>query len=434
LRLNQWSWYGKLIRASVDFENKDLKDAFSRVKTVSDDLFKNLSDRFQGDGFKEAFPDTSISFQFNPDTQIDIYKSALIYVDDGFNSLLQDKGSGIQSSVIIELFTYYTKNHAQAPSLLAIEEPELYLHPQARRVLSHQLDEFIDGDRNQVIVATHSPEFISSAHETLNIHVIRKEGGNKSVAYKTTFDHSKEKQILLKRHNAEMFFADMVVLVEGGDKYVVEALASEYSKHRRAEGVRIGHSWLDSHNISVIKVGGKHEFHKYFRKLKELNIRCFILADFDFFLRELDQFFAKLGKNTKQYCDELNQLRQQMGDTNGVKRLVEIPEKHHADTRAYLSKLKPKDVFIMERDLEGCFTAKCTGLLDGAHRKFGKEEKPIYIVTELVSESIGIAELIETAEFYSLFEAMTAGFPKVEPSGEIMDDPHDITAADETAD
>lgn len=67
-----------------------------------------------------AFPNTKISFQFNPEKQ-DIYKNTQIYIDDWFNSPLQDKGSWIQSAVIIGLFDFYVRNIAHSwNSLLAI--------------------------------------------------------------------------------------------------------------------------------------------------------------------------------------------------------------------------------------------------------------------------------------------------------------------------
>ena len=91
----------------------------------------------------------------------------MLYVDDGFKSLLTDKGSGIQSAVIIGLFSYYTKYvNAVTSALLCIEEPELYLHPHARRLISDRLTDFI-GEKNQVIITTHSADFSEQAERTL---------------------------------------------------------------------------------------------------------------------------------------------------------------------------------------------------------------------------------------------------------------------------
>jgi len=293
LRINQWSWFGKLLKSYINSNDADLSDAFQTLKRVSDGLFSRLHVEIINSNIKIAFPDTNISFQFNPDTKIDIYKSTLVYVDDGFNSVLQDKGSGIQSAVIIGLFDFYTRKIAHcSSSLMAIEEPELYLHPQARRVISNRLDDFLDGGKNQVIVSTHSSEFISAAHENINIIVVRKDNDNGTLAYNATFTEAKEKQILVKTQNAEMFFADKVILVEGGDKYILEACARYYG--RNVYGT-LGENWLNDKNISIISAGGKNEFWKYVNKLNELSIEWFILSDFDFLLRGLNDYTHRMG-------------------------------------------------------------------------------------------------------------------------------------------
>ncbi len=431
LRINQWSWFGKLLKEYIKADDPDLKDAFKMLESASNGVFKELQDEINNSKVKVAFPDTSISFQFNPATKIDIYKSALIYVNDGFNSLLQDKGSGIQSAVIIGLYNYYTNNIAHtSSSLLAVEEPEIYLHPQARRVISHRIDDFLQGNKNQVIITTHSTEFITSAHENLNIISVRKDALNGSKATNTKFNTSKEKQILVKSQNAEMFFADKVILVEGGDKYIVEAVAHHLGKYLNPD---LGENWLNEQNISVIAVGGKGEFSKYLKKLNELNTPVYILADFDFFLRGLSRFFSDLSYEQK-VLDELNGLKSKLQldtyelskeiinqikaftvnfkDTGlkvdeaeirkafkekiSAKRLCHFPEEKQGHIKAYLKRLERINVFVLENELENYFTEKCKSLLKGIN---GKEERPIHIVSELISDDLQIDTLIETDEY-----------------------------------
>jgi len=431
LRINQWSWFGKLLKEYIKADDPDLKDAFQMLEAASNGVFKELQDEINNSKVKVAFPDTSISFQFNPATKIDIYKSALIYVNDGFNSLLQDKGSGIQSAVIIGLYNYYTNNIAHtSSSLLAVEEPEIYLHPQARRVISHRIDDFLQGNKNQVIITTHSTEFITSAHENLNIISVRKDALNGSKATNTKFNTSKEKQILVKSQNAEMFFADKVILVEGGDKYIVEAVAHNLGKYLNPD---LGENWLNEQNISVISVGGKGEFSKYLKKLNELNTPVYILADFDFFLRGLSRFFSDLSYEQK-VLDELNGLKSKLQldtyelskeiinqikaftvnfkDTGlkvdeaeirkafkekiSAKRLCHFPEEKQGHIKAYLKRLERINVFVLENELENYFTEKCKSLLKGIN---GKEERPIHIVSELISDDLQIDTLIETDEY-----------------------------------
>lgn len=435
LRINQWSWFGKLLRESIKPENTSLQDAFTQLEKASNSVFGEIQSKLTDSKTQIAFPGTTISFQFNPGTKIDIYKSTLVYVDDGFKSLLQDKGSGIQSAVIIGLFDYYTRNIAhRACSLLVIEEPELYLHPQARRVISNRLDDFLDKGKNQVIITTHSSEFITSAHEDVNIILVRKEGG-KTKAYNTTFEHSKDRQILLKTQNAEMFFADKVILVEGGDKYIFEAVCQDYGKNNK----HLGEHWLNDYNYSVIAVGGKGEFWKYAKKLNDLHIPFIIIADFDFLLRGLHEYFNKIeDKNLAQKhstvmskissvpkedvadnCETLiEQFINDMGrEGKTIKKdcikkcLPSQPKKKKlsdfADTdqeilAAYRTEVRKNRLFILTGELENYYTDSCKESLGG--KKLGKEETPIYIVSELVSEDKPISQFIETKEYIEIVE------------------------------
>lgn len=439
LRINQWSWFGKLLREYIKSDNEKLKKAFSELKLASNDVFSELETEINNPKVQVAFPNTKISFQFNPDTKLDIYKSALIYVDDGFNSLLQEKGSGIQSAVVIGLYNYYTNYIANlSSSLLVVEEPEIYLHPQARRVISNRIDDFLQGDKNQVIITTHSTEFISSAHENLNI-IVTKKNDNGTTARNANFDDSKDKQILVKSQNAEMFFADKVILVEGGDKYIVESLSHYFGKVLMTE---IGSNWLNDLNISVISVGGKSEFSKYVKKLNQLEIPVFVLADFDFFLRglseyitclDLKKFLAKdlnaiksklsvnqivFSKKVLEFITDFSnkissegfkvdekEVRKSIKDNFRAKKISHMPVESHTIIRNFLKLLKKYNVFILENELEDYYTDLCKANIKNIN---GKEERPIYIVSQLVNEHTPINSLIIETEFVDFFPFVIA--------------------------
>lgn len=440
LRINQWTWFGKLLKEYIKSDDPELNKAFDLLKTASNGVFKDLQDVINNSKVKIAFPDTSVSFQFNSDTKIDIYKSALIYVNDGFNSLLQDKGSGIQSAVIIGLYHYYTNFIAHtSSSLLAVEEPEIYLHPQARRVISQRIDDFLEGNKNQVIITTHSTEFITSAHENLNIISVRKQNQLGTLGTNTTFNNSKEKQILIKTQNAEMFFADKVILVEGGEKYIIEALAKFYGKELNKA---LGENWLNEQNISVISVGGKSEFSKYVKKLNSLKIPSFVLADFDFFLKGLSKYFQEIGYK-KEVHDELNSLKSKLNISNfdlsrkiidhidnfinsielegikisqtKIKSTIKEPFKakklEHFSVELqgiiieYLKRLKTINLYILNGELEDYFTESCNSKCHGIS---GKEEKPIFIVSQLIPSGEKIETLINYDEYLEFLNTVAS--------------------------
>ncbi len=447
LRINQWSWYGKLLRASIDTDHPELVQSFDKLKEASEKVFANLKKDINHSKINVAFPDTEISIQFNPDSKIDVYKQALIYVDDGFKSQLQEKGSGIQSAVIIGLFNYYTKHIAhQASSLLIVEEPEIYLHPQARRVVSDRIDDFLDDNKNQVILTTHSIEFITSAHDSLNIILAKKSKSIGTEATNTNFSSPKEKSILIKKQNTEMFFADKVLLVEGGEKYIIEAVASYYGITKKPF---LGPNWLNEKNCSVIEVEGKTEFWKYYNKLQELEIQNFILADFDFFFRSLGDFFTKtsweneniqkhqelngeLGKiddslpedlleeieKLKKFAEDkgfkldAKKVRREMRKSIRLKKFTDVPGELQGEVKALIKDLRRKNLFLTSGELEDYFTENLKNETNGKH--LGKKEIPVFIVSELLEEPSDIIKFIDCDEYIKFLDIVTADI--IDPS------------------
>src|SRR5699024_7009290 len=99
-----------------------------------------------------------------------------------------------------------------------------------RRMLSNEFDEFLSGSDSQVIVASHSSDFLRNT-EIENIVVVRKSPcDNSTRIYKLenredkVQEMQKIKQFLWGR-NSEIFFAEKVILVEGGEEYIIPIIA-----------------------------------------------------------------------------------------------------------------------------------------------------------------------------------------------------------------
>jgi putative ATP-dependent endonuclease of OLD family len=401
LRINQYSWFGKLLKAYIKTDSEELNNAFKLVKDASDELFLGLKEKVAEKEIDIAFPNTTISFQFNPDTKQDIHKSTLIYVNDGFNSELKDKGAGIQSAVIISLYDFYVRNIVHTgSSLLAVEEPELYLHPHGRRVLSNKLSQFIDNGKNQIILTTHSSEFLSSIHETQNIIVAQK-NGVATQAHNIYFNSPKRKQILIKKQNAEMFFADAVILTEGADKYFIEEAAKNFGLNFEfltsdGEIIKLGENWLNDYNVSILNCGGKAELWKYSEILNEISIKHIVTADFDFLRDGLNNYFTKLGFN-QSYSDKLNALK------SGISEKIQGKYKHLGQLDdfnplklsivEYLESLHQYNIFIFTGELENFYKIKPS--LD-------KEGGVIETMGKLIEDSQSLEEYVEISEYYSM--------------------------------
>ena len=268
LKITKWSWYGKLLQKKWnDSCNEEHQEA---IQQSSDDLkqtigqvYANLKEDINSQ-LKTTLSLMNVKVDINmlESKSEDYYKNIRLSVNDGVETPLENKESGLQSLIMIELFKFYCKVFNQS-SLLILEEPELFLHPHAKRMLSDILEDFITGGKNQIIITTHSEEFIHNI-DIENINVIRKtvDGTKKSRINKQDYGDGKELQKLkieLQHKNAEMFFAEKVILVEGEEQILIPEIVKKiYEKNV-----------LNNNDISIIKVGGKSYFNIY-RKVFQL--------------------------------------------------------------------------------------------------------------------------------------------------------------------
>lgn len=305
LKITKWSWYGKLLQKKWNEScNKQhqiaIDNASNDLKLVIGNVYKDLKDDLNLQ-LKRTLSLMNIKIDINmlENKSEDYYKNIRISVDDGVDTPLENKGSGLQSLIMIELFKFYCKIFNQS-SLLILEEPELFLHPHAKRMLSDILHDFLNNDKNQIIITTHSEEFIHNV-DIENINVIRKtiDGTRNSRICKENYGDGKELQKLkieLQHKNAEMFFADKVILVEGEEQILMPQIVKNI----------YGKNILNNNDISIIKVGGKSYFSIYRKVLNELNIKNYIIADYDIIEKDLELLIDDEKKN------KLNAIRSKM--------------------------------------------------------------------------------------------------------------------------
>lgn len=290
LKINDYSWYSKMLKALWHSDDAGPRDELKRLNL----LVQEEANRIFNPAISEITSQisrtinaSSVMLRLLTKNESELYKTARVYVDDsGFETTLENKGTGTQSCVIISLFVQYCKTMHRSGSLLAIEEPECYLHPHARRALSSSLDSFIQNGvnngkpDNQIILTTHSPEFLKGTRLE-NVHVLRKDASGTSTVSSIPRDddcireYRQKIEMIINREDAEMFFADCVILVEGGEKHLLPFIADLEREEGQVDNP------LDRYNISVVRVGGKGNFRVYVSLLKRLGIPYYLIADFD---------------------------------------------------------------------------------------------------------------------------------------------------------
>lgn len=410
LRPVAWSWYGKLMKYLTDKHTKSdaLQIAFDKVNEASQGIFSEVTKNVKETCIDVAFPGTDLHFQFVADKKIDLFKSCQIYIDDGFKSQLTEKGSGIQSATIIGLFNYYTKYvNTVSSALLCIEEPEIYLHPHGRRVISTRLDNFMDGNRNQVILTTHSEEFIKSGETDLNVILIDK---NSAGTIAKPINLRKYKKLLFNTKQNEIFFAEKVIVCEGFDEYVIKSIAGELFPGK-----------LDEKNVSVVSVDGKDNISSMIKLILQMGVKCYACTDFDYLLRDRDEnsksYDAKMHDSIcslgpaffKQQCtlnDEGDEVYKKLQSARAkiktdqeepfycAKKLTEITCVTGLDT--LLNQLRDQGVYILPGEIETII--KDTTFLTPGAKLTGEK---IYELFELLDGGKKPSEIFETDGFRS---------------------------------
>lgn len=444
LKISNYSWYWKLLKNYIKSDNKNLLEALENVRTQWQTVFNDMQEKIWDTKINIAFPNTKISFQFNPEKQ-DIYKNTQIYIDDWFNSPLQDKGSWIQSAVIIWLFDFYVRNIIHSwNSLLAIEEPELYLHPHGRRVISDRLNDFLDWWKNQVIVATHSTEFIVPLADDLNIIVLNKDNEEwtkwKNIDF-SWIQNIKRKQILIKKEVAEMFFADLVILTEDSKHFI-----EEVAKIIWEENKELWKNWLNNNNISVLNCGWKTWFQEYRKLLDYAEIPNYILSDFDY-LRdwwinnilneplntelntlksklttsydELKIDFSKLeaffriwdNLNLKKNFDDLSKELWKRLKSSNYKKISDIDNCFHIEINTLREKLKKEKIFLLNWELEDNY-------LDDFKPKKSKEWWVIETIAKMMEEWSQISNYINISELKEFLLEIAKNMNKIKSVNE----------------
>jgi putative ATP-dependent endonuclease of the OLD family len=316
LRLNYYTWFGKLIsnlwnanKGKVDVkENKTYEDLIKEqslnIKGFVDIVFEENTVEMRT-LLESAIAHKSVSFKFLSDSKLDLYKNIQIFVDDGIDRPLNEKGTGIQSAVIIALFSQYCNKFHNRSSLLIAEEPELYLHPQARRVISAELNKYIQSSINQerqLIISTHSTEYLRNVDPKCIVRVFKDDLHNCSIVAQLKEDVAneitKEIQRFIWSANTEMFFADKVVLVEGGEVYLLPSIIDKLTGSNQK---------LDYENYSIARVNGKGNFLTYVKMLDNFKIDWIVLGDLDCYRDELSKLYKYL--EFKEFEKELSLIK-----------------------------------------------------------------------------------------------------------------------------
>ena len=187
---------------------------------------------------------------------------------------------GVQSAIVIGIFEALRKIEGEVGTVV-IEEPEMYLHPQAQRYFYRLLRELADKQECQIIYSTHSPIFADITRFE-GLRVCRKPIGRMtSVSYVSEDEDTEylasqraaqKLEIEFDPASSELLFANKALLVEGpGDKLAALRTAANL------------HLDIDGEGLSVVPCGGKNAIPFYIRACRAFDIPYVVMHDRDVF-------------------------------------------------------------------------------------------------------------------------------------------------------
>ena len=251
---------------------------------------------------KDQF-DLELDLEFEAPSVGDILLGGVhIYGDDGYRSLLSEKGQGVQRSAIFTVLRTYAHLRdklGDAPSrntIFAIEEPEIYLHPPIRRA-TYKLLRAIAGGEDQVFYSTHDGYFVDVEYFD-EIRLLRRDF--KDDDYRTIVTYLPIENLVIDCRNRygkeveptslrqsfrrfynsatnEGFFSKKVVIVEGETE--LAALPIYFSA--------LGYD-LDINEVCILYAGGKGVIDFLYIIFNELGIPTYVIFDGDAPIGEVD--------------------------------------------------------------------------------------------------------------------------------------------------
>ena len=194
-----------------------------------------------------------MTLKFQALDPLDVLKNVRPFITDSSLSLdIEEVGAGVPSAVVIAIASAYA-NFVRTPLMLALEEPELYLHPHGCRNFYHLLRNLAETEGLQIVYTTHNRAFVD-AGEFSSIHLVRKSAGATSTKSGSSIPFTSSPKGRLRIQSKfnervnEVFFASCVVLTEGPGDEVACRCALDMERLD-----------LDRQSIPVIDVGGNGE-------------------------------------------------------------------------------------------------------------------------------------------------------------------------------
>ncbi|MCA2245656.1 AAA family ATPase [Mycobacterium sp. WUMAC-067] len=143
------------------------------LKPLRDRVFDRVSSVFSEIRLVDLLPDVP--------TLSDTLSSVGITLADAASTELKGKGTGLRGAVLVSMLQYLA-DQSRRSLVLAVEEPEAFLHPAAQEGIAQQLEKLAERPEVTLLVTTHSPHIISRRTEARVTELRKSKDGNTHLA------------------------------------------------------------------------------------------------------------------------------------------------------------------------------------------------------------------------------------------------------------
>jgi predicted ATP-dependent endonuclease of OLD family len=245
-------------------ENPKYKEAIELINSLQKPIMESLEEAIKKT-LSDFIPNVSeVYINFNNQITLDRYRDVSIRINDGQNTDIQNKGDGIKSLVTLALLNN-SRINPSGMSIVAIEEPEAHLHPEAINRLKESI--YTLSKTNQVIISTHNPLFVN--REYINKNIIVEDGIAKQAR-----NIREIRNILGVKLSDNLYDAELILLVEGE----TDAISLLAILSNKSEKIKIA---LDEHRFVIMPIGGTGRLSQYLTMTQQLIGKAIVLLDSD---------------------------------------------------------------------------------------------------------------------------------------------------------
>lgn len=295
--------YGDQLREVLD-GLKDVLDADGQNRATELSEF----DQQVNEKLDSFFPDINVKVHVPTPELKEVFTKGTIKVYENQNTSGTDVsalGHGAQRSIQMTLIRHLadikiaSQEHTTT-TLLLIDEPELYLHPQAIEILRVSL-KTLSSQGYQIIFTTHSP-FMITEKDVANTLLIRKNstlGTHKRSSLKSAIpqvEQEAQHQLTLMftlSNSSNILFSERVVLTEGKtEKRLIPFLIEKITTNT-----------LGSHKCALVEQGGSGNTRKSKLVLEMMDLPCKAIVDLDYaFKHAVDDGFLQENDSDLEAC------------------------------------------------------------------------------------------------------------------------------------